>query len=511
MSLKGTSGSIARAATFFFLAACIVAPAPALAERWFTEFGLGAQATATSNSGFNRQGQDEADVIAEVTPSVVVRGEGRRLRLAGNLALTSFTYLQGTQSSEFAPTGSLLANLEAIERFFFVDADVRLSRAFTNPFGPRPEGASSVNTQSTTTARLSPYIDWQISPRLHAFARSENTWTRTTGSEVALRNAYAMRQSAEVAYLPRPIGLSLSYQRSDSNFSGGGSARVTTEIAHAIASVSFDEQFEIALRAGYETNNLPGFGAERTFYGAGLTWRPNPRVNLSAFAEDRYFGTGWQLAFSHRMPRLAWSVQSTRDVATYPELLMTLPAQISVASLLDQALTTRYPDPIERARAVQDLIAATGLPQFVIAPVSFFTQQVNLITSHSANIVLLGARNSLGLSGFYLRTEAIIGGDGSPLLPTGLEDNVQVGASVALNHQLTPISALSLTTTWTRTRGLGLFVAAETEQRGVRLQLNRMLGPKSNGFVAVRIQDIGSNVTGDAQEVAAVVGVSHRF
>jgi uncharacterized protein (PEP-CTERM system associated) len=513
VGLKCGSGSITGAAAVCCLTVAAVFPVAARAQRWFAEASVQAQATATSNSGFESSGQKESDVIAEVTPSVVFRREGARLRLAGALALDAFTYVRGTQDSEIAPTGSLTANAVAIERLMFVDADVQMTRTFTSPFGPRPDGASSVNTQSTTSARISPYLDWQISPRLHATARNESLWTRTTDADAdaSLRNAYATRQTAELAYLPRPVGLSISYQRNDSDFNGGNTDRYTTEFLRAIASLAIDPQLELQLRGGHESNNFPGYNTESGFYGGGINWRPNERTSLSAYAEDRFFGTGWQLAFNHRMPRIAWSVQSSRDVSTYPELLLTLPAQISVSSLLDQTLMTRIPDPIERTRAVQDLIASRGLPPFVIVPVQFYTEQVSLMTSHSVNVLLLGARNSVGLSGFYLRTETVVGGRDTLLLPTELTNNAQVGGSVSFNHQLSPVSGLSMTANWTRTRGLGDFDSFETRQSGIRLQLNRLIGPRSSGFVALRYQDINSNVTNDAQEVAAIAGVSHRF
>jgi uncharacterized protein (PEP-CTERM system associated) len=310
---------------------------------------------------------------------------------------------------------------------------------------------------------------------------------------------------------PRPLGLSVAYQREDSRFESSQQPRAVSEIARGIVSYLFGDQFTIGLRGGYEKNNYTGFDSEGKIYGGEFSWRPTERTNISGYGEHRFFGTGWQFGFSHRMPKLAFNIQSSRDISTYPQTLLTVPAAVSVAALLDQALTTQYPDPAQRAIAVQDLIAARGLPPTLITPVSFYTEQISLLTNSSANIVLLGARNSLGLTVFHQRTEQIVGGAGSPILPTSLLDNVQLGGSLTLSHQLTALTGMNLTGDWSRTRGLGIFDTEETKQRGVRLQVNRELSPRTNGFVGARYQVIDSNVTSDARETAVFAGVGHRF
>jgi len=500
----------------FASCAGLLAPTAVMAERWAFEASVQSQVTATSNSGFEKNDVAKSDVLVEVTPTVAFRGEGARLKLSADLSLQGLAYVKGTQDNEVNPLASLLASLVAVEQFFFIDASANVDRTIINPFGPRPDGASSVNTTTTSTVRLTPYIDWNITPRLHATARSENSATRTidtvlTDSQEHFTD-YAGRHTASLSLLPQPMGLALTYERDDTQYERSSQQRSTTEIARAIASYALNYQFVVGLRAGYERASYPGLQVDNKFYGADINWRPSERTNLSAFAEDRFFGTGWSAAFSHRMPRAAINFQSSRDVATYPENFLTVPAGGSVAGLLDQALTTRLPDPIDRARAVQDLIASRGLPPTLITPARFYSRQTSIETSNSLTAVLLGARNSLGLTAFYLRTESLATLEDSPIVPTSLVgNNVERGASLTFSHQLTPLTAFNATAAWSKTQGLGTSTTEQTDDRRLRLQINHSLGPKTTGFIGARHQVIDSNVTNDSRETAIFAGLGHRF
>ena len=139
------------------------ASSSAFAQRWTIEPGVSSRLTWTSNSLLgtaNAQG----DTILDVRPSITIRGEGARLRVAGTVALNGVTYLGGTQPSRVLPEGDLTARLEPVERLLFLEGAVRSSQTSTDPFGVRPEGATTSNTLTTTQARFSPYVESSIGP-----------------------------------------------------------------------------------------------------------------------------------------------------------------------------------------------------------------------------------------------------------------------------------------------------------------------------------------------------------
>lgn len=487
-----------------------VACSPAAAERWTLEASVTTQATATDNGNFEDRTQRETDVLLEVTPRVAFRGEGARLRIGGSVALGGVHYVEGTQDSTFLPTADVTARLEAIERLFFVEAAVLATQTRENPFAPRPEGLSTFNRLETTQVRLSPYLQGNWGPDLSYLVRSENTQTNTSGGTTTDADAYVGRHVIELERLPRPFGWELQLERTDTRFEDALQPTLTLEIARLTANYAFSPQFSLGLRGGYEQNNYVLDDGDGAIYGASVVWRPTERTDFNALWEDRFFGSGWRLAFNHRMPRLAWNVQLSRDLGTAPQQAFTLPATDNVAGLLDAAFTTRFPDPAERARIVQDLIARQGLPAALGGPISIYAQRVSLINSSSASVVLLGVRNSIGLTVFYLRTEdlsdTIFSTAGSEL-----DNNTQRGATLTFSHQLSALTSLNATAAFSRTRALGDAGPDESTQHTVRIQALRQLAPKTSAFVGARHQIFNSNTLDDARETAIFAGLTHRF
>src|SRR5690606_38328131 len=135
----------------------------------------------------------------------------------------------------------------------------------------------------------------------------------------------------------------LQLERDDTRYDDTALPSFTTDIARVIATYAFTPEFSMNVRGGYEWNNFVFRNDEGPIYGAGLTWRPSPRTNMTGFFEDRFFGSGWAAEFNHRMPRLAWNFSSTRDVGSFAQSLFELGPTANIAALLDAILTTRIP------------------------------------------------------------------------------------------------------------------------------------------------------------------------
>lgn len=483
----------------------------AYAERWTFDASVLTQVTATDNSGFESKSRRESDVLVELSPRIAIWGEGARLRVGGSATLGGVHYVDGTQDSRLLPTADLLATLEAIERRLFLEAAAVVTQTRENPFAPRPEGASTFNRLETRQGRFSPYLQGNLVTDVRYLVRSDNAWTATSGGTAAEGDGYVGRHVVELDRAPRPFGWGAQAERTDSRFDDAAQRRLTQDVARVRLDYAFTPQLAAGVRAGYEQNNfvLDGRG-DGSIYGVNVTWRPTERTDLNGFWEDRFFGSGWRLSFSHRMPRLAWNALLSRDLGSAPQSLFTLPATDNVAGLLDAAFTTRFPDPVERARIVQDLIARQGLPSALGAPLSIYAQRISLINSRSASVVLLGVRNSLGLTGFYLRTEdlsdTIFAGIG-----TALTNNTQRGATLTFSHQLSTLTSLNATTAWTRTRELGQVDPEQSDQYTLRVQMLRQLAPRTSISVGARRQIFNSNRIDDARETAIFAGLTHRF
>ncbi|HEX6707556.1 MAG TPA: TIGR03016 family PEP-CTERM system-associated outer membrane protein [Albitalea sp.] len=487
------------------------APGLVHAERWSAEAGVSSTLTWSTNPELGLVGGGQNDTVLEVRPHISIRAEGARLRLGGTASLAGVTSAHDTQPSRLLPEADLSARLEAIERFFFLDAGLRALQTSENPFGARPEAGSTRNTITTAAARFSPSIESAISAETRYRLRSDNSWTRESGSTLPTTSAaegYFGRHSFLFEHDPHPFGYRLEGERTETKYRDGIQQPLRQDLVRASADYAFSAEFTAGVRVGRERTNLVALDDERTIYGLQARWQPSPRTTLSAFDEKRFFGQAWRLAFDHRLPQVAWNLVLSRSLDTTPQSLFDLPATNNVAALLDAAFTTRFPDPVERARVVQDLIARQGLPGATTHPTNIYTQRLSIVTLRSVSVALIGVRNTISLGAFQTRTEDAPEG-GALATGAALTNNVQLGASAAWSHRLTPVMSMNLSAEWSRVRAI---TAPDlTIERIARAQLTVQAGPKTSVFGGARYRDLDSNVAAEGREGAVFVGLDHRF
>jgi uncharacterized protein (PEP-CTERM system associated) len=484
------------------------ATAPAHGQRMNLESGVRLTGAASSNPELAPSGQAKGDIWFELSPyfSLVGTGAGGRLRVSGNgdLGATIRAGLRRDSDFSLRPSGSLLATLEAIDNFFFIDGRLAVQRTLDNPFAATTDPTSPVNTFTSWQAGLTPYIRGRLPGALDYEVRSDNSWTDSGQGE----GLYSGRHTVSIARAPQPLGGALSFERQSLESQREGEPRLISDIARLSLRYAPIPQLAFGVRAGWQRYNYTLAANEpRTFYGVDISWRPNERTNLTGYWEDRAFGDSWQLAFTHRRPRLAFNLSSSRDLTNTPQQFLTFPALANVFALLDAALTTRFPDPIERQRAVIDIISRSQLPAELLTPTVIYDERITLQTRTTAGVVLLGRRNSLGFSIFRNRTEGVAGF--STALPV-LSDTLENGTEVSFSHQLSPTSSVATTASWRRTESL-LQQEATTTQTQLRIESSTQVGRRTFGTLGARYQWIDSTVTNDAREAAVFFTLNHRF
>lgn len=483
----------------------------AQAARWFGTRSISGQVTATSNAAFQASGSEQADVIVEVTPRVGFRAEGGRFSAGGSLAVTASHYLARSATDRLAPTADVFARLEAIENFFFIDGSLRILQTFEDPFGPQPIGTSSINNQTQYEVRITPAIRGRIGTRTQYEVQSDNTYVDRSGGSGGRPSAWASRNSAQLNYTPAPLGGGVSYERNDAAFESGGSARRTTELARAYVNYAVTPALSIGVRAGQDRTNFPGFDQTYDVYGGQISWRPSERTDLSVVAEKRFFGNGWQASFVHRRPRMAWTLRSSRDVSTQPQLFLNVPTTFDVAALINASLATRIPDPVQRARFVEDLIVSRGLPRSLQGAVNIYGDAASLRQDNSVALTLFGVRSSIIFSVFHAKSEQLILGSTGGVIPAQLQDNKQFGLGAGFSRELDQRTSLNAEASWRDTSGLAAFDDQSSRQQTYQVRLTRRLGPRTTGTAGARFQHLSSNVTNDSREVAAFAGLTHEF
>jgi uncharacterized protein (PEP-CTERM system associated) len=487
--------------------------APAMAERWQLDTGVDSQLLWTSNSDFGLSSLSREDTVVQVRPRVSIHGEGARLRVSGTASLDAIDYVNHTQDSRVQPKVDLTARLEAVERLFFIDTAYRASQTSENPFAVRPETGSTANTVTTTEARFSPYIEGIAPGELRYNLRADNSWVREIGAAAGASTTagYFGNYSASIERPARPLGWRLEAERSYTRYEDETLPTVALSQARAAVNYQLVEGFRVGVRVGAETNNLTNVVERHRTSGVEVHWQPSPRTTLNVSRDDRFFGAAWQLNFNHRMPKVAWNINLSRNIDTTPQALFNLPATANVTALLDAMFTTRYPDPVERARVVQDLINRRGLPTSTQGPITLLNNSVSLVTRREVGVAFNGARNSLALTAYHVRTEDATDTTNSLSTGTAFGNNIQYGASLLFSQRLTPSLGVNVTLDRSRIHALDTIGTDRTVQSNVNVQLNLQASPKTNAYAGGRYRKIDSNTVAEGKEGAVFVGLDHRF
>jgi uncharacterized protein (PEP-CTERM system associated) len=457
---------------------------------------------------------DGRDVLFGVRPRLVLRGDTPRLHVAGGVQVDAVNYTRNTQDDVILPEGDLLARLTVVERAFFLEGAVRAVQTSVNPFGAR-SGANNVDNAATTTQyRLSPYVDVEATRGLHLRARSDNSKTNTNGLVVAVDEqagrSYFGHHVASIEQDPRPFGWRLEGESNRTRFQGE-STRLNADVARALLNYAPADTFSFGVRAGRERNNFVSGGRTGSIYGGQASWRPTERTTLDLDGEHRFFGTALHLNFTHRSPLVAWALRYSRDIDTTPQALFDLPPTDNVAALLDAILTTRFPNPVDRAKQVQDLINARGLPSSISSTLQIIEARLSRANNLTGTLALLGARSSVAVS--LYRSEV------RDLLETGplaIDDpntnNRRTGASLAYTRRLSPTVTGSLSVDYSRIEALEQSTLGGRSKEGaVRGQIGVRVGPKSFVRFGAEYRKLASTLVTSGDEMLGSIELDHTF
>lgn len=482
------------------------------AADWNVQKGIRVQSTLTDNVRLQPEGQATSDLTTEVAPYIRLNGDGDRLKLNFAYSPHFVVHARNPEDSGISHALSATSRAEVVENLFFFDADAQVGQSFISPFGTTQGDLGTINENAVETyaVRLSPYVKGNFGPYLAWQARNDTSWTWTSGSAFAASRHVGWSASLETPV--RVFGARAEYRRNDTD--SPGQRTLTSEVGRAYLYFQPISSIRLSAIGGYERNNYASFQTETTnrIYGAGIDWRPLSRTSVSARVEDRYFGTGYNAALNHRTRLTAWNFAFSRDASSYPQQLFALPPG-NTAVLLDSLLTARIPDPAERAAAVDEILRRTGLPPFLAAPQSVYTQQITLLERAVASFAILGVRNSLTFTGFRTSQErlsddlAVSVGDAF-----ATEDRFTTrGISVALAHTLSALTTITGTTSHSRSESSTTLT--ESTLNDYRLRWNHRLTPKTSVFSMaryVRFDSEGSGFSG-YRERAVLAGFDHVF
>lgn len=492
--------------------------APASAETWRITPAVNVRETYTSNANLAPSGQAQSSFVTTLGAGLGVQGNGARVQLNGSLGVSG-NYYAGDYSTNNGDnvfvTANLLGRVEAIEKFFFIEGAVNVSQQYLSPFAPTPASTIGATNNRYTSAgfRISPYIRGVFPGGTTYLLRSDSIWSNLAqvqnvpGSTSSFTQVWSGRLDSPI----RTFGWSADASATRTSFSAQERS-TSSEIVRGYLNWRPDPQVLVYGIGGYEWNDYYLTQSDNIVYGAGGEWRPTERTLVRGNWQERFFGSSYLAQVTHRNPFTAFDVNASRNISTYPQQLFAAPAGGDLAALVDATFITRIPDPVQRAQAVQQFLATSGLPATLQSPLNYYIQQVILYDQQSATFTLLGVRNSTAFTLYNRKQEAISGGTGAALPPqlSFGQNNTQRGGAVTYSHLLTPFTNLNATATRYQTTATAP-LAARSTTNAFLLSAGTRLGPKTDGFGGLTYTDFDSDVTNDYAAFGVYVGLNHRF
>jgi uncharacterized protein (PEP-CTERM system associated) len=504
--------AVRRARTSRWLLMAAMAPVCAQAQTWTTQATVQANLTATDNAELTASGNDRKDLITTVQPTFSISGESAALRLNARIGADLVNYARNSQPNRVSPVIRADLNATLSQRLLFLDSSVDVHQAEIDPYASRAENDTTSNRRTSSTYRISPYLNYELSSRSTVLARHEEVISRSDSS--LLTNQRYSTTQLRADYKGSPFGGYVTVLKDQTRYSENRESDWSLE--------SFKVSGDVLI--GGELVVGPSFGVERSsflledqtdrVYGAHVRWNPGERTQLSAEVEQRFFGIGWDLSLGHRMPFMTFSVNWNRSPVTSTTSVGVVPAGADLSAFLSSILVTRYPNPTERNALVNNLISTRGLNTSVPGTIDIMANYAQLQNRVRATWVFLGPRNTVTLSAYRQTLQQLTRSDG-PIIgmaPPG-SDNQQTGATLSFNRRLTPQMSMDLTSTLSKIRGLAQRQGDVTDQQTHRLALSRSMSPRSTVSAGLQYTKFDTTLVGlDSYDaVAAFVGLNHRF
>jgi uncharacterized protein (PEP-CTERM system associated) len=486
--------------------------AMASANRWRFVPNINLRETATDNVDQSSDANRKGDFITEIIPGLSIEGNGARVKAHLNYRMDSLIYARDSSKNNLQNYLDAGGTVEAIENFLFVDGTASITQDAVSAFGPRPTDATSTTNNRTETRafQLSPYIRGRLG---------------ATSTDYEARYSYSVLQSSESTASNSRVGeftaslkgltrwTDVGWQLLGDSQSVDNDVQRDTQAARArgVLTYTIDPQFQLSATGGYERNDYVTLDTvDKVTYGAGFQWAPTPRTSVHGTWERRFFGDGWDYGASHRTPFFSFDLSDRRDVNTDAQS-RTSAGSGAAYDLLFAALTTRIPNPIDRAAEALRILHGGGIPPGLGLPPDFLVGTAFVERRQQASAAFLGVRNTFTFIVYQVHRDALgAGAEGN--VPSDQTDNIKErGGSAAYSHRLSGMSSVSAMVSLIRTTSDTSNLASR--QWDGRVSYVTQLGPRTSGSLEyryVRFDGEGSG-TSDYRENAVVASVLLQF
>lgn len=446
------------------------------ARVWFEPrltVGMGVRNTGSSTSARTR-----IEERIEISPGI--SGVINTPRVQGTLdyELASLIFPQDEDKSRISHYLESQAKVNVWDNRALVDVAASVRQRAISLFDDPGFRRSSEQTAESTFLQVSPYLRGSLGPLADYNLRYSAQGLNMGSNELPGLTAQTASVQLASPYRGGPLGWMVEAQTQDVDYENGRDTRSGS----ARAGLVLRPLDTLALTAtrGRETNDI--LTLERKRYdtrGLQLDWRPSQRTQVSAGAEDRYFGRGHNLSLQHTTARTVWRYTDTQGV-TSSGLEASVAPLGTLRELIDSSVRLNNPglDEIAIAQLVNDKLKELNYPGDLVVFMPFLSSSAQLQRSRRLSVALAGVRSTLTVA--YLRNnirrlDAPLGA-AAPLIDDFASNTTieQKGWSVNLSHRLTPVTTANVGVTHRnsvgdvdsrRTQSLDLGVVSRLSQR----------------------------------------------
>ncbi|MDP1684457.1 TIGR03016 family PEP-CTERM system-associated outer membrane protein [Hydrogenophaga sp.] len=452
-----------------------------------------------------------SEQITEVTPGIRAVFNTPRVQGFLDYSLSALYYAQGTSGNQFRNALNASAQVNAWDNRAFIDLSGVISNQAISAFGPQSvNGRSDTNQSETASFRFSPYLrgsfagntDYEL--RYSLQTANTNTAARSDITDQAASMRLGSRNTGQT------LGWSLNASSGATTYSRGRDTESSSAQGGLI--IAATPQVQVTLLAGVESNDIISLQKE-TYNTSGINveWRPSERTRLFVGVENRYFGTGHNIALEHRTGQTLWRYTDTRGVVNNPLQggadSLGSSSDALLRALLDNQFRSETND-IRRAQLVEAAftqLKGSGVNTSFFQ--NFLTSSATLDRVQRLSVALSGIRSVWTLSAFR--------SDSSRLdsFATGVDDFAfntdiqQQGWSLNFAHRLTPLSSFNAALTNQKSVGSsGLNLRSTTVSLGLSTRLSR----QTSGSVQLQRANY-SGTSGPYNDTAISGFITHRF
>lgn len=461
--------------------------------------------TWTDNLALQDRAKDRA-LISVLAPGISVSNNSGRLR--GNLdyALNGLVYAKTDRGSNVQQTLSTNANLELIDRYFFVDMRATYGQQQASAFGQQTSTENAIrNPNSTDVASLS--ITPSLRGRLADIARVEAKLnaTETNAKDSVVGDSRSFELSLRADGVPKgPLSWwSLaSAQRSHFN-AGTDSARSS---ATGGLSYRLDVDFSMSANAGLERSDLrTGSSKSGPTAGFNAVWTPTPRTSVQGDYQHHDYGSSHSLSVSHRFQRS--SIRYSDNTSVSQGLDSGAGGQMTNYELYFFQFQSLYPDPVVRDAKVRQFLQETGRSPNAVANSGFLSSSPSLQRRQELSLSWQGLRASASAllnQSKNGRIGGLVPGQGDLAQSSSV---LQRGGSATFSYRLTPESSANLALSEQQTRGDQ--ASLSTTLRTINLSWTGRLGSKGSLNCGARYSSFEGNLP--YRENAVFATLVHQF